>query len=136
MFVKFLDRPLIYGTSVLNMNYPLNYISKVRQFIEMVSGCDMTDSDGTVNGHTNNYSTSAYQSSQPPHEQGSTSGPSSSSTTDSPLRTASHGTMQDATSEIRSSPIRTTSIAINTTSQPHSLTPDDSSNTSTGKFIY
>ena len=100
----------------------------------MVSGNDATDSDETMNGLSKN-STSAYQSTRTPHEPSSTAGPSSSSTTDSPLRTASHRTMQDATPEIRSSSKQTTSIAINTASQAHRLTPDDSSNNSAGNVF-
>ena len=106
----------------------------------MVSGHDIIDLEVPANGLWNNSAVlkstvSAYHSSQTPHEQNSTGVPSSSSTTDSPLRTAPHATVHDVSAEIRSSPTRTPSIAINTTSAPQSLTPDDNSNNSAGMQI-
>ena len=105
----------------------------------MVSGNDIAESEGAMNGVWSNSSimntaASAYHASQRPHDQTSTAGLSSSSTTDSPMRTAPHGTMQDNTSEPRTSPMRTASIAINT-SAPSGVTPDETSINITGKLF-
>ena len=107
----------------------------------MVSGHDITESEGAINGVWSNTSVmnaaaSAYHVSQRTHDHNSTAGPSSSSTTDSPMPTAPHVTMQDNTSEPRTSPTRTTSIAINTTPAPISLTPDENSANTTGKISH
>ena len=104
----------------------------------MVSGHDIAESEGAINGIWSNSSVmntaaSVYHVSQRTQDQNSTAGPSSSSTTDSPIRSATHGTMQDNTSEPRTSPARTTSIAINTTPAPSSLAPEESSINTTGR---
>ena len=104
----------------------------------MVSGNDIAESEGAMNGVWSNSSVmntaaSAYHVSQRTHDHNSTPGPSSSSTTDSLMRTAPHVTMQDNTSEPRTSPARTTSIAINTTPAPINLAPEESSINTTGR---
>lgn len=97
----------------------------------MVSGHDVADSDIVTNGLWNNSavinSVSPYHSVQPVHEPNNT-GALSNIMTDSASRNASTENMQGGTSEPRASPARTTTIAINTSSAPHSLTPDDNSN--------
>lgn len=107
----------------------------------MVSGHDNVDDfEAPVSGVWNssailNSTASAYQSSQPPLEQNSTAALSSSSATESPLRTVSQGTAiaLDVSGGINSSPTRTQSIAINN-SAPQSLTLDNSPNNSGGKY--
>ena len=61
----------------------------------MVSGHDIAESEGAINGVWSNTSVmntaaTAYHVSQRTHDHNSTAGPSSSSTTDSPMRTAPH----------------------------------------------
>jgi hypothetical protein len=114
----------------LQLHPSLHFMLKVRQFIEMVSGHDVADSDIVTNGLWNNSavinSASPYHSVQPVHEPNNT-GALSNIMTDSASRNASTENMQGGTSEPRASPA-TTTIAINTSSAPHSLTPDDNSN--------
>merc|ERR1719511_238943 len=72
----------------------LHFMLKVRQFIEMVSGNDTTESDVLGQGST--------------------------CLTETRFKNASPGTMQDNTTETRTTPSRGT--AINSTSAPNSLT--------------
>ena len=105
----------------------------------MVSGHDNVDDfEATISGIWNNSAVlnsvaSAYQSSQLPHEQNTTAALSSSSATESPLRTISQGTATaplDVSGGISARPVPTQSIAINITAQ--SLTTDNTTNSSGG----
>ena len=102
----------------------------------MVSGNDIVESEAVGHGPwTNsalNSAASAYQSSQAPQTVNNTMGASLSST-DAPLRTAGPGAMQDTTTETRTTPTRGTSIAINSTSAPNSMTLEERNNMSLGK---
>ena len=106
----------------------------------MVSGHDIVDDfEATISGIWNssavlNSAASAYQSSQLPHEQNTTAALSSSSATESPLRTISQGTATaplDVSGGISARPVPTQSIAINISAQ--SLPRDNTTNSSGGK---
>ena len=99
----------------------------------MVSGNDTTESDVLGQGTWSNSShinsaTSAYQGSHVPQDLNNIAG--STSLTETRFKNAPPGTMQDNTTETRTTPSRGT--AINSTSAPNSLTFEESTMSSIG----
>ena len=99
----------------------------------MVSGNDTTESDVLGQGTWSNSSyinsaTSAYQDSHVPQNLNNTAG--TTSLTETRFKTAPPGTMQDNTTETRTTPSRGT--AINSTSAPNSLTFEENNISTTG----
>jgi len=111
----------------------LHFMLKVRQFIEMVSGNDTSESEVVGQGSWSNSSlinsaTSAYQGSHPLQELKNTS---IASSTETQFRSGSQGTMQDNTLQTGSNS-RGTAIPSNSTSAPNSLTFEESTMSSIG----
>ena len=104
----------------------------------MVSGYDNVDLNGPANGLWNNSvvnsTAKGYHASQPPLDQSITAPHPSSPRTVSPLRSAPHGSIQDAGTATRISPTQTPSIAINTPGT-QTLGSEDNSNNSSSKCI-